>query len=98
MLAHRRDDATVVAPAGACVGALAAPTPAAAEPVLRTAVVMLRPRRAGAVTLGFAGVPVPAVLPAGTSTVVVQTYGAIGPVTAPPGVCLLSSRSFIAAP
>lgn len=98
VLAHRRDDATVVAPAGACVGALAAPTPAAAEPVLRTAVVVLRPRRAGAVTLGFAGVPVPAVLPAGTSTVVVQTYGAIGPVTAPPGVCLLSSRSFIAAP
>jgi hypothetical protein len=98
VLAHRRDDATVSAPAGACVGVLAVPTPVAAEPVLRTAVVAVRARRAGPGTLSFAGAPVSWSLPAGDSTVVFQTYGAIGPVATSPGVCLLSSRSFVAAP
>jgi hypothetical protein len=93
-----RDETTIRSRGGTCSGALAATTPVAAKPVLRTAVVTVSARRAGPATLTFAGAPVTWVFPAGRSTVVFQTYGRVGPLAASSGTCLLSSRAFVAGP
>lgn len=96
--ASRRDDVLVRSTSGVCSATLAAATPAADEPLLRTVLVTVQSRVSSRATLTFAGAPVSWVLPAGRSTVVAQTYGSIGPVAAPPGVCLRAARSFVALP
>ena len=95
---RRRDDAMASAPSGTCAAILAASTPVADEPLLRTVLVTVQSPVSGPSTLTFAGAPVTWLLPAGRSTVVAQTYGSVGPVAAPPGVCLREARSFIAEP